>query len=150
MPLTTDHLAELIGRKHECLRQLHELGRQQLALVEAGDITALVKVLSAKQQLIAVLKQIESGLDPFRCELPEERVWRSDEDRARCAAEIERSEILFREILAQEKRGEQLLQRRRDEAAQQLQGAHAAGQARGAYAVHQDPRASRHDLAIEG
>src|SRR5437867_4332602 len=90
--LPTDQLAELVGRKHECLSQLHELGQQQLALVEASDLTALMHLLSTKQQLIAALKQIEVGLDPFRCEKPEERVWRSAAERAHCAARIEQSE----------------------------------------------------------
>lgn len=150
MQLATDQLADLISRKHECLGQLYELGRQQLALVEAGDITALMHVLSAKQQLIATFRKIEAGIDPFRCEKPEERVWRSPADRADCAARIEQSETLFREILEQEKRSEQSLQRRRDDAAHQLQGVHAARNARGAYSAHQGRAADRSDLTIEG
>ena len=148
--MATERLAELVGRKHECLSQLHELGRQQLVLVEASDITALLSILSAKQQLIAALKQIEAGLDPFRCEAPETRVWRTPADRERCARQIEESEGLFRAILEHEKRGEQLLQRRRDDAASQLQGVHSARAARGAYTAHQTRASGRSDLTIEG
>ncbi|HEY5312807.1 MAG TPA: hypothetical protein VIK18_09815, partial [Pirellulales bacterium] len=55
----THLLAELLGRKHDCLAQLYELGGQQLALVESGDITQLLKVLAAKQRLLARLQEIE-------------------------------------------------------------------------------------------
>jgi hypothetical protein len=133
--LKTELLAELIGRKHACLTQLHELGRQQLVLVDRGETTQLLQVLSAKQQSLAELHQIERRLDPFRGDDPERRQWSSPAARAQCAALVERVDGLFREILDQERRSEELLRQRRDETAAQLAGANAARQARGAYSA---------------
>jgi flagellar biosynthesis/type III secretory pathway chaperone len=147
--LATHLLSELLDRKHGCLVELRELGRQQLALVESGAITQLLKVLAAKQQVFARLQQTEGQLDPFRDQRPEDRRWASPADRQRCAQLIERSEALFREILAQEKLGEQLLGERRDEAALRLHQAHAASQARGAYAAAARTTRSQLDLSSE-
>jgi hypothetical protein len=145
----THLLTELVGRKHDCLARLHELGRQQLALVDSGDITQLLKVLGAKQQLLTRLQEIEGELDPFRRQQPEDRQWASPEQRARCAQVIERSEALFREIVAQEKQSEQLLGSRRDEAAARLEQAHTASQARGAYSASYVRRLGQLDLSSE-
>lgn len=150
MPFVETHLlAELIGRKHDCLAQLYELGSQQLALVDSGDITQLLKVLGAKQQLLARLQEIEGELDPFRSQQPEDRQWSSSEQRSRCAQAIQRSEALFREIVTQEKQSEQLLSCRRDEAAARLEQAHAASQARGAYSASYVRPLGQLDLSSE-
>ena len=129
----TDQLADLIRRKLDCLASLHELGRSQLSLVEAGELTDLLLVLSAKQQLLERLQAIERKLDPFRDQEPESRRWRSDADRRRCAASIDRCERLLAEIVDQERTSEAQLSLRRDQAAARLQGAHLASRARGAY-----------------
>jgi hypothetical protein len=145
----TQLLAELLGRKHDCLAQLYELGGQQLALAESGDITQLLKVLAAKQRLLTRLQELEGELDPFRSQQPEERQWPSAEERARCAQIIERSESLFRDLLAREKQSEQALGRRRDEAAARLEQAHSASQARGAYGTSYVRPLGQLDLSSE-
>ncbi|HEX3656520.1 MAG TPA: hypothetical protein VHV55_11965 [Pirellulales bacterium] len=145
----THLLAELLGRKHDCLAQLYELGGQQLALVESGDITQLLKVLAAKQRLLERLQEIEGELDPFRSQHPDERQWSSAEERGRCSQVIERSESLFRDILAREKQSEQLLGLRRDDAAARLEQAHTASQARGAYGTSHVRPLGRLDLSSE-
>jgi flagellar biosynthesis/type III secretory pathway chaperone len=131
--LDTHLLTELMSRKFDCLVQLHELGRQQFQLVDSGDVSQLLKLLSAKQVLITRLQEIEGELNPFRGQKPEERLWASPAARARCAGLIERGQELFREIMLQEKRSENRLIERRDEVAVRLRVAHTASQARGAY-----------------
>jgi hypothetical protein len=145
----TELLAELIGQKYECLSQLHQLGQQQFALVDQGDTTHLLKVLSAKQQSLAHLQQIERRLDPFRGQEPEERTWSNPADRTRCAALVEKAESLFREILDQEKRSEERLRQRRDEVAVQLQEVNAARAVRGAYTSDAARQAGQLDLSSE-
>ncbi|HWC88370.1 MAG TPA: hypothetical protein VG433_01905 [Pirellulales bacterium] len=145
----THLLAELLGRKHDCLAQLYELGGQQLVLVESGDITQLLKVLAAKQRLLERLQEIEGGLDPFRSQHPDQRQWSSAEERSRCSQVVERSELLFRDILAREKQSEQLLGLRRDDAAARLEQAHTASQARGAYGTSYVRPLGRLDLSSE-
>jgi hypothetical protein len=145
----TELLAELIGQKYECLSQLHELGQQQFVLVDQGETTKLLKVLSAKQQSLAHLQQIERRLDPFRGEDPETRTWSSPTARSACQTMVVQAEKLFREILEQEKRSEELLRRRRDETAAQLQVVNAARHARGAYTDNRANHVGQLDLSSE-
>jgi len=144
--LETDILAQLICAKHQCLLQLRELGRRQLDLIEATDMTGLLEVLSTKQHTISQLQRIEKALNPFRDQDPDSRQWNSDETRARCAEQLQQCETLFAEIVSQEKCSEGELIRRRDEAATRLQGAHLAGQVRGAYTPQPSPHLHQLDL----
>ncbi|MHC4400130.1 MAG: hypothetical protein ACYTG0_10665 [Planctomycetota bacterium] len=147
--LETDSLAELIRRKLDCLAQVLELGRKQLALVEADRMSELLDVLAAKQRLLVELERIEKGLEPFRGQDPEVRPWRTPEARRACANQLRQCEALLGEIVRQERQSERELIRRRDEVAAQLQEAHRASQARGAYTAQAQPELSRLDLASE-
>lgn len=129
----TDILIELVHAKRSCLAQLRDAGRRQLELIEAGDMTRLLDLLTTKQRAIAQLQRVERALDPFRQQDPEQRVWRSPQLRAECAEEVRQGETLLAEVLSQEKLSEAILTRRRDEAAVRLRGMHAAHQTRGAY-----------------
>ena len=146
--LETDSLAELIERKYACLVQLRAVGRRQLDSVLEGGMTELLDVLAAKQRVLADLQRLERALDPFRGQDPQQRRWRSPEQRQACAAQLGQCESLLREIMAQEKESERELIRRRDEAAARLQGVHVASQARGAYVGPHQP-AGQLDLMSE-
>lgn len=130
----TDQLRQLLGQKQACLAELCRLGRTQWALIEADDIGRLLEVLAAKQTVIGRLHEVERLLDPFRGQDPQQRHWPSDDHRRQCAELLQQNELLFQEILRQERDSEEHLRRRRDQAAQRLQGVYNAGQARGAYA----------------
>jgi len=130
---STETLAALIREKRDCLLTLREMGRRQLELIDADNMTALLEVLAAKQRALLALQRVERALDPFRDQDPEQRRWPSADDRRRCAEELQQCETLLGEIVAQEKCSEGALIRRRDETAQRLQGAHRAHHARGAY-----------------
>ena len=145
----TDVLAQLIGQRHNCLSQLHALSRHQLELIDAGEISELLHVLSSKQQWLTTLAQIERGLDPFRGQRPEDRRWRSEADRQRCALLIAECDAMFRDVIMQEKQCESQLCVRRDEAATRLQGAHVAGAARGAYVADRGRPIGQLDLSSE-
>ncbi len=129
----TELLAELAGRRHDCLTQLHALSRRQLELIDVEDMSTLLGVLAAKQRLLGELQELDRGMDPFRGQEPETRRWRTPEARQRCAELIARSQALFAEIIACEKQGESRMQSHRDQAAVRLQGANAGAQARSAY-----------------
>jgi hypothetical protein len=145
----TNVLAELIGSKHACLVQLHELGRRQLDLIDRGDMTALLDLLVAKQRSILKLQQLETALDPFRRQDPQQRRWPSPEDRSRCAEQLQQCQTLLSEIIDQEKRSERALVRRRDDLATRLQGTHLADQARGAYSAQAHNELSQLDLLTD-
>jgi hypothetical protein len=145
----TDILKDLIRVKRECLLQLRDMGRKQLATIDEGNMTSLMDVLAAKQRPLFTLQRIERALDPFRSQDPEQRVWRSPADRVQCAEQLQQCETLLAEIVSQEKCCEAALIRRRDEAAAQLQDAHLAGHARHAYLPEADAPMSELDLFSE-
>jgi hypothetical protein len=145
----TDQLADLMAQKHDCLRNLCDLGRQQLELIGAGDLERLLKLLSAKQRLLVTLQTVETALDPFRDQLPEDRRWASAERREECAALATQCERLLGEIVQQERQSETRLVQHRDQAATRLEGAHVASEARGAYTADFNDSPGQLDLSSE-
>ncbi|MCE9607534.1 MAG: flagellar protein FlgN [Planctomycetia bacterium] len=146
---STSLLIDLIGRKHDCLVALRDLGLRQRELIDAGDMTQLLGVLAEKQRTIVQLQTLEQDLNPFRADDPERRAWSSEAERVRCASLAERSARLLAEILESEKRSEDVLRRRRDDTAEQLAAAQVSGTARGAYAEADRYQPSSLDLSTE-
>lgn len=144
----TDLLVDLAEQRQRLLEQLKALGRRQLELIERGDMTQLIHLLSAKHHLLAEVQQVERRLDPYRGQNPDARRWRSSQARRRCAELLGGADQMLREILDQEKLGETRLRQHRDEAAARLQVAHSASHARSAYVGTAAP-AGRLDLSTE-
>lgn len=135
--LTTTQLADLIEKRHRCLTQLRDLGRKQSEFISAGEMGPLLRLISAKNQLIAALQSIEQGLGPFHEQDPDARVWHSPDARSQCSRLAEECQVLLAEVMELEKQNEQKMVERRDDVASQLQAAQAANSARGAYQAHQ-------------
>ena len=150
MPHNVDLLSELIGRKHECLRQLRDMGARQMELVRAGTITELLDVLSAKQRVLNQAQRIERQLDPFRNQDAAARRWHTEEQRRQCARQLDECEAFLSQIVDQEKQSQYELVLRRDQAADQLQGVHQADRARAAYVRRLDGGTGQIDLSAEG
>jgi hypothetical protein len=150
MPLSTEILAELVEKKHDLLVQLRDVGLRQMELIDGGDMTQLLKLLSSKQRLLTALQDIERQLNPFRRENPDDRVWRNPADRQRCAEVAARSEALLAEVVAQEKRSETQLRAHRDRVAEELEGAHQAARAASAYGDNPWTHSRQLDLSSEG
>ena len=131
--MISDLLGKLIEQKHDLLVRIHAHAARQRALIEAGDMTALLQVLGAKQPLMASLQNLERQLDPFRSQDPATRQWRSVERRETCRQTAARCEQLLRQIMELEQECEAALVVRRDQAATQLQGIHSATQAAQSY-----------------
>src|SRR2546430_13269884 len=91
----TERLAALITSKQQVLEILVQLSRQQLALIGAGDMTTLLKLLGGKQTVMNHLQIIERELAPFRDEDPDQRVWNSPEHRVACQARAEHCNTLL-------------------------------------------------------
>jgi hypothetical protein len=147
--MTTQHLTTLLERKHDCLTQLRDLGMRQLERIDAADMTTLMKVLSAKQRLLGDLQMVERELDPFRNETPDQRAWRTPLERQHCAQLTTRCQLLFSEIVAQEREAESRLILQRDDAEQRLRGMHVSAGARGAYLQDATVTAGLLDLSTE-
>lgn len=137
--LDTERLAELIDKKCEVLSHLRDLSRRQVELIAQGDMTKLLRLLAAKQQQLDQLQTVEQGLDPFRQDDPDQRLWHSAADRQRCRQVAEKCETLLKEIFVVERQCEADLAHRRDQVASQLQAAHSATEARSAYAPKAEP-----------
>ena len=146
MPLATTLLTERIEQKLALLLQLRDLGLRQAALIESGDMTQLLKLLAAKQRLLAALQSVERELDRFRGDDPEARVWASPEHRRRCAETAAACEDLLRTIVEQERLSESQMRDRRERAAAQLQGAHYASEVHHAYLAETHNASSHLDL----
>jgi hypothetical protein len=118
------------------LEQLRDLGLRQAGLIAAGNISDLMRLLSAKQQLIVALQALEKELAPYHNEDPDSRRWPSPEERARCAADADHCRRLIPEVMELEQAGERQITARRDEAAHQLRAVGAAGRIREAYRIY--------------
>ncbi len=134
---STEQLAAMIAQKHEVLVQLRAVGIRQIDLVASGEIAALLKLLSAKQHLINRLQELERELKPYYAGDPDQRVWRSPEDRARCAKQASECNALLEEVVRLEKFGAEKMDERKNEVAQQLQQVHVASHVRNAYQAQQ-------------
>jgi hypothetical protein len=131
--LSTELLAELINRKHQVLVQLRDAGRRQAEIVRDGDASALLKLLAAKQYMIAALQQVQREMAPFGNDDPNRRAWRMPEDRARCAQQAAECNELLSEVIALEKQSADEMAARRESVARQLRQVHVASQVRTAY-----------------
>jgi hypothetical protein len=147
--LDTDLLLDMVDRKHQVLAELCELSRRQMAMIDRQDMSPLLELLSAKQELLTRLQVIERQLDPFRGQSPDERQWRTAASRSRCSQLLDRCETLLAEIVDREKQSETQLRTYRDEIGARLTGAHSAGRARHAYAAQQAMHVSQLDLTSE-
>ena len=134
--LDTDQLTDLVGKRLRCTSRLRDLALRQQKLIREGEMGGLLALLADKQRLFDALRRVDRQLDPYRDQDPEARLWRSVEDRQRCARALQCCDQLLSEIRHLEKQSEQMLIRRRDELADTLQGAHVAAAAQDAYAAH--------------
>jgi hypothetical protein len=149
MTLSTENLIQRIAQKLELLVQLRDLGVHQAMLIESGDMTQLLKLLSAKQRLLTALQSVERALDPYRHDDPETRVWASPEERERCAQAAAACEETLRFIMEQERQSESQMIARRDQAAARLESAHQAAAVQRAYVEESSARLGQLDL-IQG
>jgi hypothetical protein len=143
---TTEQLAALVDAKLQVLKVLVRLSRRQIELIEAGDMSMLIKLLSAKQTVMGQLQSIEKELSPFRQDDPEQRRWASPARRAACQAQAEAANQLLAEAFTLEEQAESAMLCRRDTAAALLASVQSAADARNAYVAAALP----HSLHAEG
>jgi len=130
---TTERLAALITTKQQVLEILVQLSRRQLALIGAGEMTTLLKLLAGKQTVMNQLQTLERELTPFRDEDPERRVWASPQERTACQVRAEQCNALLADAMDLEKRAEAAMVERRQAAATALAAVQAGANARAAY-----------------
>ena len=151
MTMRTEKLAKLMRRKRDLLAQMLKVGLRQQELIEQEGITDLLKLLSAKQQLIDAVVQIEQALNEYRHEDPEQREWSSSEARAACAKDADDCRRLYDQIVLIESEQEQKLSNRRDDIANQLRLIQSTQSVHQSYQPHHRPsQESKPSLPITG
>jgi hypothetical protein len=143
----TGRLAALVSAKLQVLEILTRLSRRQLELIADGQTPALLKLLTAKETVLAQLQALERQLDPFRAEDPEARQWSSPAARAACQREADRANGLLSDAMALEREAEAAMIGRRDAAAAAVSAVQVAADARSAYAT---PLPAAGSLQVEG
>jgi len=131
--LGTTRLAALITAKQQVLEILVQLGQKQVALITAGDMTSLLKLLTGKQSVMSHLQMIEQAMIPFRDQDPEARFWESPAHRTACQARADQCNTLLREAMQLERTAEAEMVKRRDSTQIALTSVQAAASARAAY-----------------
>jgi hypothetical protein len=147
--MSTVILANLMSRKRQVLQLLSDLARAQLTVIEAGDTSRLLRVLSAKQPLAEELQRVDSELAPFREEDPEARVWTSLDARKQCQADALACEQLLTNVLRLEQTSEAALVAQRDETSRQLEVLDAAQHAHQAYGGYEAAPMSQIDFTAD-
>ncbi|MCA9230411.1 MAG: flagellar export chaperone FlgN [Planctomycetales bacterium] len=135
--LTTEKLSDLLSKRLRCLQQLRDLGLKQAELISQGEMSPLLRLLGAKNQLIVAVQAIEHELTPFHSQDPDKRQWPSAEERTRCSEQAAQCQQLLAEVMQLEEQNEMEMTLRRDRVANQLQAAQAASTARSAYQAQQ-------------
>jgi hypothetical protein len=132
----THALAGLARQRRRLLESMAAVGERQQQLLDDADTTPLLHLLSAKQQLIGALAQVERQLDPFRTEDPASRVWDSEQQRQACADDLRIGSQLLGVVLERERNHTECVTARRDAVARQLAVANTAHAAASAYQPH--------------
>ena len=146
--MESQRLAQVVQCKLQIMQLLRRLAAQQLEIITGGDMSNLLKLLSAKQTVMDQLAKLEQQLDPFRGQDPETRDWPSTSVREECQRNVETCNELLAEIMRLEKQVEMEMVRRRDATSDQLAGMHGASEARHAYVAAAS--ATGLDLSTEG
>jgi hypothetical protein len=133
MTLTTDTLAELIQRRHDCLGELLSLTRQQSELAATGDLDGLLAVLDRKQPPLGALQRISRALRPFQKEDADSRTWAGSLPRAACQRLWAECEVMCHEIVELEQASENVLRERRDQISRRMDTGHWAQAIHAAY-----------------
>ncbi len=140
MTVRTEQLAKLMRRKRDLLAQMLTVGLRQQELIEQESITDLLKLLSAKQQLIDAVVQTEESLNDFRHEDPDQRDWTSADARAACAKDADDCRRLYDQIVKLESEQETKLSDRRDNLATQLRSIQSNQSVHQSYKPHHRPQ----------
>ncbi len=119
-PNDTTRLLSLIERRYDLIRDLVVLTDTQALVSTSEDASTTLGILARKDTLIDQLRQINTHLEPYRGEDPNQRVWPSRQHRQRCQEIAEQSDQLLKEIIEMDEQTIQAMQRSRDAVSAQL------------------------------
>jgi hypothetical protein len=108
-------LLELFGQEKACYTSLLDLSRRQKSVIEAGEVEALLTIISQKQSVLYQVAGVEDRLIPYK------RNWRAvresidEDDRQMLDMALSTVGELLAELIALEKESEEILSHRRDQ-----------------------------------
>jgi hypothetical protein len=140
-------LAEVMEQRWSALRHLLEISDRQLAAIDAGQMTQLMRLLSEKQQPLNRLAEIAEQIRGAAGDDPASRKWESEERRADCRRQQEECEKMHLELLAIEAECESALKKSREAIQQNLERVDSARQAANGYLAPAPTSGSRLDLS---
>ena len=94
------NFSELIRSEEELLKRLLLVSQRQLEIVEAGNAAVLVEYLGQRQRLWHEFELLERQLATHKGIPPENRVWKSAEERQQTELSLNRCKMLLEEIMA--------------------------------------------------
>ena len=149
--MTGAELHHLIDQRWNHLRQLRDLADRQIAAIGGGNMSELMRVLSAKQTPIAELGRIAERLRSALDDDPDRRVWESAQQRVECRQRQAECEELHLQLLAIESQCEGELQKSRDQVRSQIERMDSGRAAANQYAEvnRSEVRGERLDLSSD-
>jgi len=127
-------VAALIEQRWEILNRLLGISRLQMAAIEQGQMSDLMRLLSEKQKPLNQLIELGGQIGAANADHSRERHWDSDEARQRCREQQDECEKMNLELLAIEAECEAKLSHNRDELRQRLERVDSGWQAVSGYA----------------
>jgi len=149
--LSTNHLYSLIESKLHLLTEMQGLSIAQSDFVAKQDMSALMTLLSRKQDLMGSLLQIQSQLVPFQPQDPEQRIWADPARRKTCQNRLARCDQLLQQMIIMENRSLDTMTLQREIGAARLQQKTNASTLQHAYEAGElDESIVENALCIEG
>ena len=145
--LSTESLFALIESKLHLLTEMQAMSLVQTDLVAQHDMTALMTLLSRKQELMGALGGVQSRLSNFQQQDPEQRSWSTPARRKACQNKVARCDQLLQELIVMEDRSLGSMNLQRESVAAQLQQNVDACAIQNAYNSH-DLEASSFDSSV--
>jgi len=140
--LSTDTLAELVERRHDCLRELLALTEQQYRQANGGDIDGLLATLDRKQPYLTTLARLSTAIKAFERQDAQGRAWSEPAQRSLYQRLWKESSDLHARIVDLERQSETILQDRRTQLGQRLQLSHSTQEIHRAYLCGRQPAAA--------
>lgn len=127
------NFSRIFTAHRECCRQMLELSRRQIRLIEEDDYTQLLTLLGKKQKLLTRLEEFSKHRPQIR------ELWKSTRDsldvesRRQCEELLDDTEALLADLTQQEQSSTDRLEKRRCSVQQELSNISAGGRVNEAY-----------------
>ena len=144
-------LSDLIDQRWSTIRELLKISEHQMAAIDAGRMSDLMRLLSGKQKPLNRLAGIAERIRQAAGDDPGIRVWESEQARKQCRQRQDECEQMHLQLLAIEAECETALNLNREAIVQKLDRVDAGRQAASGYGGREraSTRGARLDLSSE-